>query len=209
MTADEQYWLKAAAGDPQFAEELKAGRCRCGAPLGEVNDDCSVHPGKREKFLQLRHFRAIVTDTVEHEVLLRFLPKEFQLLYEELVGKAVVFGGGHGYDENVDPKAGVLGNGSEGGTKSERPQRRLVASPPKKFGSGKTVVRNQAAIAYRQRVDRKIRKIAREIKLWLDDSDVQTSVRKCTSRKCGRFAEDTWWYCPNCGAPTDRADGTD
>lgn len=49
--------------------------------------------------------------------------------------------------------------------------------------------------------DRKLRKLARDIRSRLADEDV--GVRRCTGRTCRRLAEDTWNYCPNCGAPTE------
>lgn len=65
------------------------------------------------------------------------------------------------------------------------------------------VVGNEAALLFKQRLDRKLRTLAREMRAWLDRDTVKAGVRRCT--KCRRYAEDTWVYCPWDGSPTEEA----
>lgn len=60
------------------------------------------------------------------------------------------------------------------------------------------------ADATKQWADRKLRKLAREIRDRLTDEG--STIRRCTGPRCRRLAEDTWNYCPNCGAPTEDVD---
>lgn len=64
-------------------------------------------------------------------------------------------------------------------------------------------VRSIRLMAAKSRVDRKLRSIAREIEKELEGGG-KGDVRKCT--RCGKFAEDTWNYCPWDGAPTQSED---
>lgn len=59
---------------------------------------------------------------------------------------------------------------------------------------------SEQALAYKARVDRKLRKIAREIKLFLDKhEDGKVDVRRCTA--CRQYGESEWLYCPKDGKP--------
>lgn len=62
-------------------------------------------------------------------------------------------------------------------------------------------VKDLRAAATKEWADRKLRKLGREIRARL--SDDEGGIRRCTGKKCRRLAEDTWNYCPQCGAPTE------
>lgn len=61
------------------------------------------------------------------------------------------------------------------------------------------VLPSMAALAYKSKVDRKLRKIAREMAVWLKDGGTRQSVRRCV--RCCRFGEEGWSYCPTDGQP--------
>lgn len=75
------------------------------------------------------------------------------------------------------------------------------AKPPAPRGGAD--VRSVRLMAAKSRVDRKLRALAREIELELEGGK-KGDVRKCT--RCGKYAEDTWSYCPWDGAPTQSED---
>lgn len=62
-------------------------------------------------------------------------------------------------------------------------------------------IKSTRAQVTKEWADRKLRKLAREITMRMTDQDDE-AVRRCAG-KCRRLAENTWLYCPNCGAPTE------
>lgn len=92
-------------------------------------------------------------------------------------------------------------------TSSGQVETRGTASPK---GSGSTSkglgVKDSRAEATKDWADRRLRKLAREIRDRMSD-DAGSTVRRCTGPKCRRLAEDTWNWCPSCGAPTEEQDG--
>lgn len=65
-------------------------------------------------------------------------------------------------------------------------------------------VKNVRAEATKQWADRRLRKLAREIRDRLNDGEAR--LRRCTGPRCRRLAEDTWNYCPSCGSRTEEVD---
>ena len=136
---------------------------------------------------------------VAAEVLL-LLPGEFVDQYEQLfleVWKAPgVAGGIRVGDENAESPEALKWR-----TSTSQVETRGTASPKGSGSLSKGLgVKNTRAEATKYWADRKLRKLAREIKARLADED--SPLRRCTGARCRRLAEDTWNYCPNCGAPT-------
>lgn len=208
-------WMLAAAGNELLAEELRTGRCRCGALLADESEGCRWHGRGREDVARaLRTWvRISVRDSAgprgeDLDLLARFLPRDFLFCYEVLIHRGLVIPGsavrgGRGYDETVDAGVGRTSGGLKA-VRSGSPELNLVAGVQKKNqGSRKAVIRSDAAILYRSRIDRRLRKLAREMLVWLEEGRSNRTVRKCTGRRCGQFAEEGWNFCPNCGSPVD------
>lgn len=68
------------------------------------------------------------------------------------------------------------------------------------LGVGSVVV-DEAALAFKGGVDRKIRKLTREMESWLErrSSDREEKVVKRCG-KCNRYAEENWKFCPRDGS---------
>lgn len=77
-------------------------------------------------------------------------------------------------------------------------------------GRGKTwTVADEKALARKERIDKSLRKITREIRKGLDDDlrtemkgeggDDEMGVLRCKGRKCGKFMDTEWTFCPSCG----------
>lgn len=64
-------------------------------------------------------------------------------------------------------------------------------------------VANEAALYFKRKVDRKLRALAREMKVWLDGS-AHSGQRRCSS--CKRYGDAEWLYCPWDRAPMEEVD---
>lgn len=68
----------------------------------------------------------------------------------------------------------------------------------RKTGKSQVPIRDERAIAYRARVDRKIRAITREMKIYLGPSVGEVErPRRCSV--CKKYGEPSWLYCPRDG----------
>jgi hypothetical protein len=157
----------------------------------------------RQKLAEALSRGGLSDQAVAAEVLL-MLPADFVDQYEALfleVWKAPGISGGVRVG---DPEA-----------ESPRPTRHRVSTSQtatrgvaSSKGRGSTAkglgVKNVRAEATKQWADRKLRRLAREIRDRMNDQDGR--VRRCAGSRCRRLAEDTWLYCPNCGAPTEEVD---
>lgn len=208
-------WLAAAAGNQALAEELRTGRCRCGKMLGDVEgaEGCAWHEaGRRRVASALRTAWSggggAGPRGEDMELLCRFMPKEMLFVYEVLVHRGLVIGGGalrggRGYDESVVPGTGKAVGGMAA-TRSGVVERRMAAGAPAKRGSSaKPVVRSEEAVVYRRKIDRRLRRIAREMLVWLEEGVTSKVLRRCTRARCGLFAEDGWNFCPVCGGSVE------
>lgn len=140
---------------------------------------------------------------VAAEVLL-LLPGDFVDQYESLfleVWKAPgIAGGVRVGDENAEAPTVTKWR-----TGSGQVETRGMASSKGRGSTAKGLgVKNVRAAATKQWADRKLRKLAREIRARMSDEDA--AMRRCTGARCRRLAEDTWNYCPQCGSPTQDED---
>lgn len=200
-------WLAAAAGNEALAEELRTGICRCGKELAEESRNCSRH--QRAGAVVRAALRLAWDGSAalggprgeDLELLGRFMPQDLLFAYEVLVHRALVVpGSGRGYDEQVVVGAGKSVGGL-GGVKSGQTERSLSAGTPSKRGSSlRPVVRSEPSLAFRRKIDRRLRKLAKEILQHLEGDLSVKRVHRCSGRKCGQFAEEGWYFCPSCGA---------
>ena len=166
---------------------------------------------KGKKVIDVEQARRSLQDTLqsrgsglgveEIDILLRFFPLDLLWQYARLLDKCFGerrLGSGRGYDEND------LGLGA-------RSKERLTSVAPQyrggaeKSAGGSSVVpiRSEGAVLMRSKIDRRLRRIGREIKSYLDEREIgrpSPVVRQC-SGKCKKFGEAEWLYCPNCGGP--------
>lgn len=157
----------------------------------------------RQKLAEALSRAGLSDKAVAAEVLL-LLPTDFLNEYESLWlrtwGAPGMSGGVRIGDENAESPAALKWRTSSGQVET-----RGTAS---KKGAGSTVkglgVKDMRAAATKDWADRKLRKLARDIRLRL--SDEEGRVRRCAGSRCRRLAEDTWAYCPTCGAPTEEVD---
>lgn len=130
---------------------------------------------------------------VDGDEIVRKLPNGFIEAYGYLHSLALAdsasMNGGRGYDEVSDTRI-------KGGAK-----------PPKKYGSNRDPLKSSSANGYIDTVNRKLRRIGREIKGFIEHNSPNAEMRQCSNRKCRRFAEAEWLYCPWCGYRTENLKG--
>lgn len=139
-------------------------------------------------------------EDVEREVM-RALPDDFVYRYELLwlrVFTSAVGGRPGGTPPVTVAKARRVVRTSTGQTET-----RGGASGGKKLAgaSERTVVANDEALAFKAKVDRKLRAISRDMRVWLGDGGAKAGVRRCS--RCRKFGEDTWTFCPWDGQPME------
>lgn len=130
---------------------------------------------------------------VDGDEIARKLPRGFveaySFLHQAALSDSASMNGGRGYDETADTKI-------RGGAKA-----------PKKYGSGRAPLRSSSADGYMDSVNRKLRKIGREIKGFIEHRSPNAEMRQCSSRKCRRFSDPEWLFCPWCGSATENIEG--
>lgn len=127
-----------------------------------------------------------------------FLPPDLERVYGLLCGEAL-----------VQPAAAYVGDPIEKAkgrmvtrTSTGQTETRGGAKGSRKSGGSKDFIRSIAAFNYKTKVDRKLRKLTREIKTWLQGSgEYRDDVRRCTV--CRKFGEPEWLYCPQDGKPME------
>lgn len=153
----------------------------------------------RQKLAEALSRGGLSDQAVAAEVLL-LLPSDFVDAYEVLFLESWGNGPGHGSVRigDVDGESPVA---TKWRTSTNQVETRGTASTKGRGSTSKGLgPKNSRAAATKQWADRRLRKLAREIQMRLSDEDAPQ--RRCAG-KCRRMAEDTWNYCPNCGAPTE------
>jgi hypothetical protein len=170
----------------------------------QVDDpDWIVGGGRVEPALKILKRHDIQARDADADVLGRWMPRDFVTWYVAVVN-LIDGGSGSGVDETAIPGLGRAYGGI--GTSKSEASESLKLNSKKMAAKSSVLMRNEWASVVKENVDRKLRKIARELKNKLDD-DVKRAAtgqkrigRKC-SGKCGKFGESDWVYCARCGGP--------
>lgn len=83
-------------------------------------------------------------------------------------------------------------------TKSEQQQTRGPAKQgSRKYASSvKTIIKNERALELKKRIDKRLRKLAKDIYAEWEGNDLEETL-KCWS--CHKIAQREWKHCPRCG----------
>jgi hypothetical protein len=133
---------------------------------------------------------------------LRMMPPLLVDAYMALCISALADGteGRRGEELRVAPKARLWR------TNTNTEQTRGVAKATGKKGSvGGPTVKNARLLALKTSIDRKLRKIAREIESRMEGG-TGMPARKCS--RCGKYGEDNWIWCPYDSAVMQSEDRT-
>jgi hypothetical protein len=158
--------------------------------------------------------------SISREILF-LLPRDFVMAYEALYHRAVRTGleGRRDIEVEVTDKKGE-GTGEYetlGGVVKARGGRRSRLAEGESLGGmagarkGKAykqawTVADERALDLKHKMDKRLRKIAREVKVFLE-GEMEGSTgeggeqerKKCAGKGCGKWLEHGWKYCPFCG----------
>lgn len=158
----------------------------------------------------------------------QMLPEAFASAYEALYVSAFrdgdVDGGGDGgrsshpmsgRGDEIGRATGKVGEGRVRRVRDSTNQVDVVGTKVKsgsgRSGGGKdsaktsAFLRNERMLHEKEKVDKRLRRMAREIVAMLDGSGVKNEQRRCTGR-CRRLGQTDWMYCPHCGGPMAEVD---
>lgn len=89
-------------------------------------------------------------------------------------------------------------------TSSGQIETRGLARGSRKTGASPQMIGSERALALKARIDRKLRKISRDILASLASGRDEKLVRRCTM--CKKFGEDNWAWCPYDGKAMENVD---
>jgi hypothetical protein len=121
-------------------------------------------------------------------------------LIDRAIGERAL-GSGRGYDDTIVPGSGKKTTGRIKTSSAEA----SIGGKKNRQGKSPEFIRSEAALGYRSKVDRKLRKIAREINYYLAtplDNTAESVQRRCAG-SCKRMGDGEWLYCPWCAGPME------
>lgn len=137
----------------------------------------------------------------------RILPDSFAGAYEALYARALSDGVGDNHP--LSGREGILGKdpGKPIGqyrvsTGESTSIGKLGGPKTKQVGKTSRFLKDEGAFRLKRRVDKQLRKIAREVHAYLEgDKKWQSAGSRVCAGKCKRFGDGEWNYCARCGGP--------
>lgn len=132
--------------------------------------------------------------------LLYLLPGDFISAYEAVFERALKLDGSSATGALKD--AAELGKAKGGTSQTTGRKTQLSGGAGKKY---KTywVVKNDSALELKHALDKKLRRLARELRDDLSDVEVMDAggkvAGKCRCLRCGQLMNRDWNFCPGCG----------
>ena len=121
----------------------------------------------------------------------------YELLHDEVFGTGAVV-----QDENA---IHGLGRANRGRISSDQTETRGGAVQKRKLSaSRRAVIKDQRAFNEKTKIDKRLRKMAKEIYDFLNKEKQHVDKWWMRCAKCKKHAEDDWQFCPRCGAETER-----
>ena len=161
--------------------------------------DSLIEDARAEGYAQGRNENRVRLTLMSDE--LRMLPSVLVDAYAELCVAALSDGmeGSRREEVRVPPKTRGWRT-SSGQTET----RGLAKTSSQRDGRGGPTVKSVRLMALKGSVDRKLRKIARQIEIDMAGNGTTESPRKCS--RCGKYGEDNWTWCPWDGAAMQSED---
>lgn len=150
--------------------------------------------------------KLVVVDGEIAGAVLAFLPKKFVHSYEQLTDAA--------YGERRLDASGAMAapeggrqkvKKSSGRVSSSQTDRTLAAGAGGKSKNHSEIqFKSERAVDFRRLIDRKLRRIAREIEEFFAGGveNLKAGSRKC-SGKCKKIGDPDWLFCARCGGPME------
>ena len=121
----------------------------------------------------------------------------YQLLHDETYGTGAIF-----QDDNAIHGAGKA---QRGRIRSDAVETRGGAVQKKKLSaSQKNVIKSQRAFNEKTKIDKRLRKLGKEIYDWINKEQISPTEYWTRCSKCKKHTEDDWQFCPRDGAATER-----
>lgn len=121
----------------------------------------------------------------------------YELLFVETYGSGAIV-----QDDN---QIHGSGKAQRGRTKSSDVETRGGAIQKKKLSaSQKNVIKSQRAFNEKTKIDKRLRKMGKEILEYLNKEATTNPQFYMRCAKCKKHAEDNWEFCPRCGHRTER-----
>lgn len=134
----------------------------------------------------------IGTDRAAME-LLYLMPKDFLQVYEELFERALKLGGGSATGSLKETAEVGKANAGRSGDRGTRP----MVTDGKRYKQY-WVVKDDNALEIKKGLDKRLRRIAREIRAEMNTGEGGARGRDGCSR-CGKMMADGWLFCAWCG----------
>lgn len=151
-----------------------------------------------DEFLPAHVTRAMAGDTTDDRLdAVRGLPARLQGSYALLASTAF---GWHTPEADMKQLGRADGKGVEWRTTTGKEQQGRAAKGVKKFGAGKSVVKNEVAFEKKVAIDKKLRKISIEIEQFLSMTTEELTRNQCSNNRCKKFGDPGWAHCPRCGS---------
>ena len=156
----------------------------------------------------------------------RMVPDSFGTAYEQLWAAAYSDGGvdggaglGGGGNHPLNGKAGELGR-EAGKPTGQWPVRssEVTSVGGKSSGPGSSLkavgktartMRDERAFKLKVKVDKRLRKIAREVLASLEGRNVLAATQRVCAGRCKKYGEVDWTYCAHCGGPMREIEETE
>jgi hypothetical protein len=149
----------------------------------------------------------------------RILPELFAEAYERLWDRTYKDGGidggggdGGGGNHPLNGNAGVVGM-AEGKVKNagwrvSSGEETLIGlktgaqvSDMKRVGKTAATLKNERLFKYKVKVDKRLRRLAREISAMVDGRNVVAAANRVCTGRCKKYGDAEWDYCARCGGP--------
>ena len=121
----------------------------------------------------------------------------YQLLHDETYGSGAIF--------QDDTQIHGSGKAHRGRIRSDDVETRGGAVQKKKLSaSQKNVIKSQRAFNEKTKIDKRLRKMGKEIYDWINKEQTKPTDYWTRCSKCKKHTEDDWQFCPRDGQPTER-----
>lgn len=143
------------------------------------------------------------------EELVRYLPQAFRDAYEALCVESLNDGMPQlGHQAARSAELGRAAGNPVGQARVNSSQvtsmGRKTGGPEKVLGKTSKTMKNEVAFRFKQKVDKRLRGLAREILSLLDgnrDTIVRMAATRICTGRCKKIGEYSWSFCPSCGGP--------
>jgi len=167
------------------------------AEEGLTLDQMRVHRMAESRFADLMANAGVDSGTMARELLF-FLPRDFVTAYSEVFYAA--FGGkddgGVGARGEANAAKAELGKASGKGLAG-------LGGAKRKAYKKHWVIADEAAVELKDKTDKRLRAMARELRVRLSEDGVHKvgeESKRASCSGCKRFMEMTWTFCPSCGS---------